>query len=107
MNSVGLGTCSDGIHDANAFVSAGGKDLPFKLMINQDPVGGTPIASVGQRKQYLSGWTTGGPRPSFELVPEPRWKNDPQSAEEHAQYGHEYLHTWAVPTYTLGIALRS
>jgi hypothetical protein len=107
LNRVGVVTFSSGIHDANTFVRIGGKGLSFKLMVNQDPVGGLPIASALVRKQYLSGWTTGGPRPDFEFMPDPRWKNDPYYTQRHAELGREYLHTWAMPTYTLGMALRS
>jgi hypothetical protein len=36
----------------------------------------------------------------------PRWQNDPKLEEMKAKLGREYLHTWAIPTYTLGMALR-
>lgn len=107
LNSAGAVTFSNGIHDANTFIRAGDKSLPFKLMVNQVPVGGTRTAAGGVRKQYLSGWTTGGPRTDFEFMPDPRWNDDPKYTEMHAKLGREYLHTWAVPTYTLGMALRS
>jgi hypothetical protein len=75
------------------------------LAVNQDPSNGTPIALVGFRNQYLSGWTTGGPRAGFEFLPKPRWVNDPKFDEMNRSLGREYLHTWALPTYTLAMAL--
>jgi len=45
------------------------------------------------------------PRPGFEFLPMPRWRNDPKLEEMKAALGREYLHTWAIPTYTLGMAL--
>jgi hypothetical protein len=33
-------------------------------------------------------------------------QNDPKLEEMKAKLGREYLHTWAIPTYTLGMALR-
>jgi hypothetical protein len=107
LNNIGVVTFSSGVFDANTFVAVGGKGLPLRLLVNQDPTHGTPIASGGMHKQYLSGYTTGGPRPGFEYMPLPRWKNDPRYAEMTARLRGEYLHTWALPTYTLAMALRS
>ena len=108
LNSVGVVTFSSGINDANAFLSATGKNLPIRLTVNQDPAHGVSIGSLGgSRKQYLSGYTTGGPRPTFEYMPEQRWKREPRYQEMKARLGREYLHTWAVPTYTLAMALHS
>ena len=105
LREVNLVTFSNGIHDANTFIARGGRGLKFNLMVNQDPAGGANIGGPA-RKQYLSGWTASGPRPGFEFLPMPRWRNDPKLEEMKAQLGREYLHTWAVPTYTLGMALR-
>ena len=105
LNAVDVCTFSSGIYDANTFIHTGGKGLKFRLMVNQDPSNGAPIASVGIRKQYLSGWTTGGPRVGFEFLPKPRWVNDPKFAQMNSSLGREYLHTWALPTYTLAMAL--
>jgi hypothetical protein len=105
LREVNLVTFSSGIHDANTFIASGGRGLKFNLMVNQDPSGGANIGGPA-RKQYLSGWTTGGPRPGFEFLPMPRWQNDPKLEEMKAKLGREYLHTWAIPTYTLGMALR-
>jgi len=105
LGEVNLVTFSSGIYDANTFIASGGRGLKFNLMVNQDPSGGVNIGGPA-RKQYLSGWTTGGPRPGFEFLPMPRWQNDPKLEEMKAKLGREYLHTWALPTYTLGMALR-
>jgi hypothetical protein len=105
LGEVNLVTFSSGIYDANTFIASGGRGLKFNLMVNQDPSGGAHIGGP-VRKQYLSGWTTGGPRPGFEFLPMPRWQNDPKLEEMKAALGREYLHTWALPTYTLGMALR-
>jgi hypothetical protein len=105
LREVNLVTFSNGIHDANTFIARGGRGLKFNLMVNQDPAGGANIGGPA-RKQYLSGWTASGPRPGFEFLPMPRWRNDPKLEEMKAQLGREYLHTWAIPTYTLGMALR-
>ena len=105
LREVNLVTFSSGIYDANTFIASGGRGLKFNLMVNQDPAGGVNISGPA-RKQYLSGWTTGGPRSGFEFLPMPRWQNDPKLDEMKAALGREYLHTWAIPTYTLGMALR-
>jgi hypothetical protein len=105
LGEVNLVTFSSGIYDANTFIASGGRGLKFNLMVNQDPASGVNIGGPA-RKQYLSGWTTGGPRSGFEFLPEPRWQNDPKFEEMKAALGREYLHTWAIPEYTLGIALR-
>jgi len=105
LGEVDLVTFSSGIYDANTFIASGGRGLKFNLMVNQDPAGGTNIGGPA-RKQYLSGWTTGGPRAGFEFLPMPRWQNDPKLEEMKSKLGREYLHTWALPTYTLGMALR-
>ena len=76
-------------------------------MVNQDPSHGAALAFPGVRKQYLSGYTTGSPRPGFEYMPEPRWRNDPKFTEMKQKLGREYLHAWALPNYTLAMALRS
>jgi hypothetical protein len=104
LSEVNVVTFSSGIYDANTFIASGGRGLKFNLMVNQDPAGGVNIGGPA-RKQYLSGWTTGGPRSGFEFVPMPRWQKDPKLEEMKALLGREYLHTWAVPTYTLGMAL--
>jgi hypothetical protein len=105
LNEVDVVTFSSGIYDANTFLSSGGRGLKFNLAVNQDPAGGTSIDGPS-KKQYLSGWTTGGPRAGFEFLPMDRWVNDPKFDEMKAALGREYLHTWALPTYTLGMALR-
>lgn len=105
LREVNLVTFSSGIYDANTFIASGGRGLKFNLMVNQDPASGVNISGPA-RKQYLSGWTTGGPRSGFEFLPMPRWQNDPKLDEMKAALGREYLHTWAIPTYTLGMALR-
>ena len=105
LSEVNLVTFSSGIYDANTFIASGGRGLKFNLMVNQDPAGGVNIGGPA-RKQYLSGWTTGGPRAGFEFLPMPRWQNDPKLEEMKGALGREYLHTWAIPTYTLGMALR-
>jgi hypothetical protein len=105
LKTVGVVTFSSGVYDANTFIRVGGHGLPFALAVNQDPAGGMAIAGGGMRRQYLSGYTTGGPRPGFEYLPDPRWIIEPQRTAMKAQLGREYLHTWAVPTYTLALAL--
>jgi hypothetical protein len=39
-------------------------------------------------------------------MPLPRWANDPKLVETTARLGKEYLHTWAMPEYTLALALQ-
>jgi hypothetical protein len=108
-NIVGLCCFSGGIHNANLFAAVGGKGLNIRFACNQDPASGTPIsASIPARKQYLSGYTTGGPRAGFIYLPESvSWKDEPRYAEKKAQLGAEYPHTWAIPNYTLYAALMS
>jgi hypothetical protein len=105
LGSVNVVTFSSGIFDANTFIGSGGKGLKFGLMVNQDPALGAHIGGTN-RKEYLSGWTASGPRAGFEFLPTPRWQNDPKFEEMKRQLGREYLHTWALPTYTLAMALR-
>ena len=106
---VGICCFSGGIHNANSFITTGGHGLNIRFGCNQDPVVGTPMsAAVPSRRQYLSGYTTGGPRPGFMYLPEnPYWLADPQYAVQKAGLGGEYPHTWAVPNYTLYAALKS
>ena len=106
LDSVNVVTFSSGIHDANAFIGLGGSGLKFDLCVNQDPSSGVGMAGRN-RRQYLSGWTTGGPRAGFEFMPDARWQKDPKYAEMHAALGREYLHTWALPEYALALALQS
>lgn len=108
-DTVGLCCFSGGVHNANMFVATGGKGLNIRFACNQDPVSGTPIsAAIPARRQYLSGYTTGGARPGFIYLPEsPSWKDEPRYAEMKAQLGGEYPHTWAIPNYTLYAALKS
>jgi hypothetical protein len=105
LQDVGVVTYSNGISDANAFIHAGGSGLKFTRTINQDPAHGVAIASSPTRKQYLSGYTTGGPRPGFEYMPDERWVNDPRRAVQQAAWGRGYLHDWTLPQYTLALAL--
>jgi hypothetical protein len=101
-NAVGICCFSGGVHNANAFIAAGGKGLNFRFACNQDPVSGTPIsAAVAARRQYISGYTTGGPRAGFIYLPESSWTAEPKYAVNKASLGGEYPHTWAVPNYTL------
>lgn len=108
MNGPIIVTFSSGIYDTNTFIAAGGKGLGIRIACNQDPAGGLPISqSVPIRKQYLSGQTTGGPRPGFEYMPFPRWENEPN---RKAMFGHpndvfNYMHSWCIPMYTLHLAL--
>jgi len=106
---VGLCCFSGGIHNANAFAGTGGKGLNIRFGCNQDPVSGTPMtAAIPARRQYLSGYTTGGPRSGFIYLPESvSWKDEPRYVQMKAQLGGEYPHTWAIPNYTLYAALRS
>lgn len=106
LNDVNVVTFSSGIFDANAFIGIGGKGLKFGLTVNQDPALGAQILG-SKRRQYLSGWTASGPRAGFEFLPKSRWQNDPKLAEMEKTLGREYLHTWALPNYTLAMALRS
>jgi hypothetical protein len=105
LRSVNVVTFSSGIYDANAFIQSGGHGLSFDRMINQDPANGAWITGAN-RRQFLSGWTTGGPRPGFEFLPEARWANDPWFDRMKTSLGREYLHTWALPEYTLAMALK-
>jgi hypothetical protein len=108
-DSVGLCCFSGGVHNANAFAAAGGKGLNIRFGCNQDPQGGTPLSgSIPTRRQYLSGYTTGGPRPGFIYLPDPpSWSNDPLYAQRKSELGGEYPHTWAIPNYTLYMAMKS
>lgn len=106
LADVNVVTFSSGVFDANTFINIGGKGLTFGMMVNQDPALGAHIGG-SSRREYLSGWTASGPRAGFEFLPMPRWQNDPKLEEKKASLGAEYLHTWALPTYTLAIALRS
>ena len=106
LDEVNVVTFSSGIFDANSFITLGGRGLKFGMMVNQDPAMGVHIAG-SNKKQYLSGWTASGPRAGFEFLPTPRWANDPKFDEMKRALGREYLHTWALPTYTLAMALNS
>jgi hypothetical protein len=108
-DQVGICCFSGGIHNANSFIAAGGRGLNIRFGCNQDPVVGTPMsAAVPTRRQFLSGYTTGGPRPGFIYLPEnPYWLADPSYALQKAALGGEYPHTWAVPNYTLYAALKT
>ena len=106
VNRVELVTFSSGIYDANQFIALGGKGLNIQRACNQDPAGGAEISrSVPIRKQYLSGQTTGGPRPGFEYLPLARWENEPNRKTMFPNDTFNYLHTWCIPTYTLFLAM--
>jgi hypothetical protein len=106
---VEIVTFSSGIHDANAFLGAGGRGLKFARGINQDPAGGTSMsAAAGVRRQYLSGGTTGGTgRAGFEFMPLSRWRNEPNSGGKLGFDTHNYLHTWCLPQYTLFLGMKT
>jgi hypothetical protein len=104
LNKVSVVTFSSGIYDANSFITSSGRGLHFDLMVNQDPAQAAHIAGAN-RKQYLSGYTASGPRAGFEFLPKPRWQKDPKHDEMVTRLGREYLHTWALPNYTLAMAL--
>jgi hypothetical protein len=108
-DSVALVCFSGGVHNANLFAAAGGKGLKIGFACNQDPVSGTPITgSIPVRRQYISGYTTGGPRSGFIYLPDPPcWAADPLYARRKGELGGEYPHTWAIPNYTLYMALTS
>ena len=105
--STGLVCFSGGVHNANAFVAAGGKGLRITFGCNQDPVRGTPLSgAIPVRRQYLSGYTTGEPRPGFVYLPDPpSWNDEPNYTKFKAALGGEYPHTWGIPNYTLYMAL--
>jgi hypothetical protein len=106
INRVELVTFSSGIYAADEFIAIGGKGLNIQRACNQDPAGGAPLPrSVPIRKQYLSGKTTGGPRPGFEYVPLGRWANEPTRKTMHGMDDFNYLHTWCIPMYTLYMAM--
>jgi hypothetical protein len=106
INRVEVVTFSSGIYEANQFISVGGKGLNIQRACNQDPAGGAEISrSVPVRKQYLSGQTTGGPRPGFEYLPLARWENEPNRKTMFPNDTFNYLHTWCIPTYTLFLAM--
>jgi hypothetical protein len=105
IDRVEVVTFSSGIYEANQFVAVGGKALNIKRAINQDPAGGVPFTTaVPERKQYLSGQTTGGPRPGFEYLPLPRWDREPDGKKLYKDT-FNYLHTWCIPQYTLYLAM--
>jgi len=106
INRVEVVTFSSGIYDADQFIAVGGKGLNIQRACNQDPASGAAISrSVPVRKQYLSGQTTGGPRPGFEYLPLARWENEPNRKTMFPNDTFNYLHTWCIPTYTLYLAM--
>ncbi len=106
INRVEVVTFSSGIYDADQFIAVGGKGLNIQRACNQDPAGGAEISrSVPIRKQYLSGQTTGGPRPGFEYLPLARWENERNRKTMFPNDTFNYLHTWCIPTYTLFLAM--
>jgi hypothetical protein len=107
IDSVDVVTFSSGIYDTNQFIAVGGKGLNFQGACNQDPAGGTEISrAVQARRQYLSGMTTGGPRPGFEYLPLDRWLNEPNRKTMFPNDAFNYLHTWCIPMYTLYLAMQ-
>lgn len=80
LGEVNLVTFSSGIYDANTFIASGAEGSSLTSWSTRDPAGGVNIGGPA-RKQYLSGWTTGGPRSGFEFLPMPRWQNDPKLQE--------------------------
>jgi hypothetical protein len=97
---------SSGIYDANVFIAAGGKSLRIQTAYNQDPAGGVSISSlVPERKEYLSGMTTRGSHFGFEYLPLPRWKNEPHRYDKFPNDTFNYLHSWAIPMYTLYLGM--
>jgi len=109
IDRVELVTFSNGISAANQFITSGGKGLSIQRACNQDPAGGASIhSSVANRKQYLSGYTTGHrPMPGFEFLPERRWENEPNFKTRLGYDSFNYLHTWCLPHYTLYLAMRT
>jgi hypothetical protein len=109
LDSVELCCFSGGVHQANTFVASGGRGLNITFGCNQDPQGGAALAaSIPVRRQYLSGYTTGGPRHGFIYLPDPPcWSRDPLYAQRKTELGGEYKHTWAIPHHTLYMALTS
>jgi hypothetical protein len=105
-DQVDLVTFSSGIYEADQFIAVGGKGLNFQRACNQDPAGGAAISrAVPIRKQYLSGQTTGGPRPGFEYLPLWRWEKEPNRKTLFPNDTFNYLHTWCIPMYTLYLAM--
>jgi hypothetical protein len=106
IDSVDVVTFSSGIYDTNQFIAVGGKGLNILGACNQHPAGGTEISrAVPVRRQYLSGMTTGGPRPGFEFLPLYRWENEPNRKTMFPNDAFNYLHTWCIPQYTLHLAM--
>ena len=60
FSAIDVCTFSSGIEDANIFTANCG--LKVEMGVNQDPARGIPMRHCSTLKQYLSGYTTGGPR---------------------------------------------
>jgi len=105
FSEINVCTFSSGVYDCITFMNNCG--LAVGLGVNQDPAKGVTLDHGARKRQYLSGYTTGGPRPGFDYLPEGRWVNDPEYAAQKRRLGGEYCHTWSIPNYTLAMALSS
>ena len=108
VDEVDVVTFSSGIGDANVFANVGGKGLPLTRGFNQDPARATALSlRFKVRKQYLSGQTGRPTSPGFELLPLPRWSNEPNFDSKLGFDTFNYLHTWCLPHYTLYLGLKT
>src|SRR5262249_30387386 len=103
-------TFSSGIHEFNTFVRALDGEIELRAVYNIDPASGVPANGGPVRKQYLSGQTTGGPRPGFEYMPMPRWEHEfsyPDRETFDAPWPFNYMHNHCMPRYVLNLALQT
>ena len=103
-------TFSSGIHEFNAFVRSLSGEIELRAVYNIDPAHGVPANGGPVRKQFLSGQTTGGPRPGFEYMPMPRWENEfryPDRESFAAPWQFNYMHNHCMPLYALHLGLQT
>lgn len=111
FDTVEAFTFSSGIGEFNTFLRSIGGVLNLQAVYNIDPahgvLAGGPSGIV--RRQFLSGQTSGGPRPAFEYMPVPRWENEweyPRRETFPNPWRFNYMHNHCMPRYTLHLGIQ-
>ncbi len=112
FDTVEAFTFSSGISQFNTFVRSLSGILTVRAIYNIDPAHGQPASgpSGAVRRQFLSGQTTGGPRPGFEYMPVPRWENEweyPNRETFPNPWRFNYMHNHCMPRYTLHLGIQT
>ncbi len=106
FDEVEMFTYSSGINEFNTLLGQLKGVLNVVGVHNIDPANALQIArpDKGFATQFLSG-QTGGPRPGFEFLPHPSWKNEPLFRQNEPKL-FDYLHNKVMPGYCLHLGIQ-